>query len=199
MGTIQGFLLAGATILLFGCAAPAELTVPDDQWTFEKRAITFEINAPADLNERSGRPHAISLSIFQLSDPNTFSGLSATREGATELMNKGKIDDTIVDFKRLTVQPSEKKAILISRAKDARHIGVISGYYRINPQQDVYLFPVPIEGSKRGLVEKLLATAGLISNEADALPTKMQIRVDLGRLGTKQAYATKIDSNNNGN
>jgi type VI secretion system VasD/TssJ family lipoprotein len=190
--TLVKFLLCMCAILLFSaCAAPVELTVADDAWTFEKNAIIVKIQAPADLNARNGRPHALSLGIFQLNDPNVFAGLSATHQGSLELLSKGKIDDTVVDFQRVTVQPGERRDMTLSRAKEAQHIGFIVGYYKFNPKQDVYLFPIPIEESKRGIVEKVLSSLGLISNASGAHPVKLNIRFDLGRLGTNQAIIIK--------
>jgi type VI secretion system VasD/TssJ family lipoprotein len=189
--SVRILLCLSTIILLSACAAPVELTVAEDSWTFEKNAIIVKIRAQADLNARKGRPHALSLGIFQLSDPNVFSGLSATRQGSLELLSKGKIDDSVVDFQRVTVQPGERRDITLSRAKEAQHIGFIVGYYKLNPKQDVHLFPIPIEESKRGIVEKLLSSLDLISNESGAHPVKLNVRFDFGRQGTNQAFIIK--------
>ncbi len=172
---------------MLSCASSeTELTVDEDAWRYEERAIIIEINAPSDLNARSGRPHALSLGVFQLSDPNTFSGLAATQQGSVELLRKGRIDETVSDFRRVTVQPGEKKTIVLSRAAKAKFIGIISGYFELNPNQDVNLFDVPVVANSRGVVDKALSLTGLIADEAEASPAPIHLRVDLGRAGTKQ-------------
>lgn len=185
IGAVSALLAA-----LAGCSStPTELVVEEEKWTYEVRAINLVLRAAADVNTVSGRPHSIAVGLFQMNDPNTFRGLSVTREGAVELLQKGKIDETIVDFQLLTMRPGEQKKVSIARAQTARHIGVIAGYFRLNPRTDVALFPIPIREVERGLVEKTLALAALVTDEAKAVPGKLNVVVDLGRSGSKQIVA----------
>ncbi len=179
--------LTGLLSLATACStAPTELTVEEGEWIYEVRAINLVLKAAADVNSVSGRPHSIAVGLFQMSDPNTFTGLSVTRAGAVELLQKGKIDETIVNFQLLTMQPGEQKKVSISRAQTAKYIGVIAGYFKLNPKTDVKVFPIPVREIERGLVEKALAFASLVADEAGAVPGKLNVIVDLGRSGSKQ-------------
>ena len=181
---VHYLVIAGLFCLLSACSStPTELTVEEEEWVYEVRAINLVVRAASDVNSVSGRPHSIAVGIFQMNDPNTFSGLAVTREGAVELLQKGKIDDTIVNFQLLNLRPGELKKVSISRANTARYIGVISGYYKLNPQTDTKVFAIPVRAIKRGIVEKTLAFASLISDEAKAVPGKLNVFVDLGRTG----------------
>jgi type VI secretion system VasD/TssJ family lipoprotein len=172
---------------LAACSStPTELTVDPDDWVYEKRAITVSINAPADLNSVSGRPHSLAIGVFQLNDPNTFSGLSVTTEGAVELLQKGQIDETVASFSLIKVRPGEHKKVTLNRSQSAQYVGLIVGYYSLNPSKDVKVFPIPLRAQDRGLVEKGLAALTLISDEAKAYPDKLNVYLDLGRAGTKQ-------------
>lgn len=174
-------------VFLTACTStPTELTVEPDGWVYEKRAITIAVKAPSDLNSVSGRPHSLAIGIFQLSDPNTFSGLSVTTEGAVELLQKGQIDETVANFSLVKVRPGEQKKITLNRSQTAQYVGVIVGYFNLSPSKDVRVFPIPLRAQKRGLVEKGLAALTLISDEAKASPDKLNIYVDLGRASTKQ-------------
>ncbi len=174
------------------CASkPDKLEVAPENWKFKDRAIYLEMKAPADLNAFNGRPHALAVGIYQLNDPNTFSGLGATREGAVELLNKGKIDDTVVHFTRITVQPGEHKSIVLNRAETAQYVGMITGYFGLSPTHDVALFPIPIKASKRGLVEEGLAAIKVIADEAKANPDDLYLYVNLGRDSAKQMKLVK--------
>jgi len=175
-----------ATYLLVACASNTELMVADEEWVFEERAISLEIDAPADLNTLNGRPHALAIGFYQLNDPKTFEGLKETPEGAEQLLAMGRIDETVAYFRRITVQPGEHRTVVINRAKTAQHVGLIVGYYNINPKNDVGLFEVPIKATARGLVEKMLVSLQLVKDEASAKPEKLFMQVDLGRSGTKQ-------------
>jgi len=188
----QNTAITLAVLLLAACASqPDKLEVAPEGWKFKDRAIYLEFRAPADLNAYNGRPHALAVGIYQLNDPNTFSGLGATREGAVELLGKGKIDDTIVHFTRITVQPGEHKSIVLNRAETAQYVGMISGYFGLSPTNDVALFPIPVKASKRGLVENSLAAIKLIADEAKANPDDLYLNINLGRDSTKQMTIAK--------
>lgn len=180
--------------VLSGCASLTELTVADESWTFEERAVSIEISSPADLNARSGRPHAIIVGIYQLNDPNTFGALSQEKSGAIQLLRTGKLDDTIVDFRRLTVQPGERLTQVFARAEGAKYVGVISGYFDLNVKQDTHLFKIPCIASGRGVVEKILSGMALIADEAKAQPDKIAINIKLGRSSVKKYETTNESS-----
>jgi len=187
-------VIACVGLLLAGCASNPVLTIDPEEWIYEDRAISIKIDAPPDVNVVNGRPHALSIGVFQLSDPNTFNGLSKTPAGAIELLNKGKIDETVADFRRITVQPGELRVEVFNRAQQAQHVGLIVGYYELNVNHDVEIFEIPLQATKRGIVEKLLVSLKLIANEAKALPDKLDIEVFLGRDITKQMKEAVPDS-----
>ncbi len=179
---------------LASCASkPTELTVPEEKWVYEIRAINLVARASTDLNTVRGRPHSLALGIFQMNDPNTFRGLSVSQAGAVELLQKGKIDDSVVNFQLINIRPGEQKKVSINRAQTAKYIGVIAGYFKLNPKTDVQIFPIPVREIKRGVVEKALAMASLISDEAKAIPGKLNLFIDLGRTGSKQIISIEDD------
>ena len=191
---IQNLFAGTLLLMLAACSTtPTDLVVEEQEWVYEVRAINLVIKAAADVNSVSGRPHSIALGLFQLNDPNTFSGLSVTREGAVELLQKGKIDDSIVNFQLITVRPGEQKNVSISRAQTARYIGLVAGYYKLNPKTDIKIFPIPVHPVKRGLVEAALAMTALIEDEAKAIPGKLNVFIDLGRTSSKQIIVTEDD------
>jgi type VI secretion system VasD/TssJ family lipoprotein len=174
-------------------STPTELTVAPEDWVYEERAITITVRAPSDLNSVSGRPHSLALGVFQLNDPNTFTGLSVTREGAVQLMQKGRIDDTVSNFTIVNVRPGERRKVYLNRAQSAQYVGIIAGFFELNPKNDVKLFPIPLKAQKRGLVEKGLAAVSLISDEAKASPDELLIYAELGRTGSKQIVSYTAD------
>ena len=188
----KSWLLALGFVVLTACSsAPTELTVEEDKWTYEVRAINLLVRAAADVNSVSGRPHSIAVGVFQMNDPSTFAGLSVTREGAVELLQKRKIDESIVDFQLLTIRPGERKNVSIARAETAKYIGVISGYFRLNPKTDVKIFSIPVRQIERGVVEKSLAWASLVSDTAKAVPGRLNLEIDLGRTGSKRIVTSE--------
>lgn len=178
--------------LLMSCASePTELVIEEEEWVYEIRAINLVARASADLNSVRGRPHSLALGVFQMNDPNTFRGLSVSQTGAVELLQKGQIDESIVNFQQINIRPGEQKKVSISRAQTAKYIGVIAGYFKLNPKTDVQIFPIPLREIKRGMVEKALALAALITDESKAIPGKLNVFVDLGRTGSKQIISVE--------
>jgi len=187
---VRRYLWLPLLAVLCSCAsAPTELVIEDDDWVYEDRAISITVKAPSDLNSVSGRPHSLALGVFQLNDPNTFSGLSTTMEGAVQLLQKGRIDDTVANFTIVNIRPGESRRVQLNRAKTAQYVGLIAGYFELNPKNDVELFPIPLKAIKRGLVEKGLVALSLMTDEARALPDKLHIYVELGRSSSKQIVA----------
>ncbi len=192
MNRVTVFIILVSSFLLASCSSePTELTVEEDKWVYEIRAINLVARASADLNSVRGRPHSLALGIYQMSDPNTFRGLSVSMEGAVELLQKGQIDESIVNFQQINIRPGEQKKVSISRAQTAKYIGVIAGYFKLNPKTDIQIFPIPLRPIKRGIVESALAFATLISDESKAIPGKLNLYVDLGRTGSKQIISVE--------
>jgi type VI secretion system VasD/TssJ family lipoprotein len=183
-------LVSAVLFGLAGCSStPTELVVAEDDWVYEERAINMVIRSATDVNTVNGRPHSIVIGIFQMDDPNTFISLAVNKkvpDGAIELLKKGRVDDSIVSFQLIPMQPGEEKNTLISRAQKAKYIGVIAGYYKLNSKTDVKIFEIPIQAVKRGIVDKTLSEMKLIHDEAKALPDKFTIFIDLGRTESKE-------------
>jgi len=192
MNLIKIITLLILTVLLASCATePTELVIEEQEWVYEIRAINLVARASSDLNSVRGRPHSLALGIFQMNDPNTFRGLSVSQTGAVELLQKGQIDESIVNFQQITIRPGEQKKVSINRAQTAKYIGVIAGYFKLNPKTDVQIFPIPLRPIKRGMVESALAFAALITDESKAIPGKLNVFVDLGRTGSKQIISVE--------
>ena len=183
---LTGIVVTVAIATLSGCSSNPTLTVAQEGWAYENKAIYISVRATADLNEVSERPHALALSVFQLSDTNTFTGLSTTRDGAIELLDKGKIDSTVAQYTRIIIQPGEKKLISLDRAQTAKYVGIIAGYNQLDPSLDVHLFQIPVVPSKRGLVDKALAASTLIADEAKGLPGKLYLNIELDGQTTRR-------------
>ena len=174
-------------MFLSSCAsAPTELVIDPDGWVYEKRGIEITIKAPSDLNSLSGRPHSLALGVYQLSDPNTFNGLAVTKEGAVELLQKERIDDTVSNFTLINVRPGERKKVTLNRAQNAQYIGIIAGYFDLSPQKDVKVFPIPLKAIGRGLIEEGLVKLSLMADSANAIPDKLHLIAELGRSSSKQ-------------
>ncbi|MFT4907701.1 MAG: type VI secretion system VasD/TssJ family lipoprotein [Oleispira sp.] len=184
------------SLFLTACASKTTFEVAPEDWAYQERAIHIHASAPADLNVISGRPHSLAIGIFQMNDPNTFRGLSETKEGAVQLLNKGRIDDTIAQFSRSIMHPGSEKVSVFSRAQGAQYVGIISGYFGLNTELDVKIYPIPVKPAKRGFVDVMLSSLGLIADEAKAVPDNLYIDISLGRKSTREFRILDKDETN---
>lgn len=182
------------TLLLAGCSsAPPQLTVAPNDWTYGARLLQVHVSTANTLNIDSGQPHAISLGVFQLSDPATFSSLSASPAGAAKLLDQGQAADaSVVDFDRIVLQPGEKRTVYLNRAANAQYIGLIAGYYKIDPIQDVALFNIPIVAKPVGWVTKGMVAVGLQGASTDGMPGQLALSIGFGSDQVAE-YASNTD------
>jgi type VI secretion system VasD/TssJ family lipoprotein len=173
--------------LLCACASKQELTIAPDAWTFEEQAFVLAVQPANALNVHNGRAHALSVGIFQMADPNPFIALAETRDGALALLSAGRAaDPSILDFKRATLQPGEKNFITLARPEMAQYVGVIFGYYDLEPATAVRLMAYPVVAKPRGFIAKSLIFLQLIADEAEAAPGKLWLRAHLGPQGLQE-------------
>jgi type VI secretion system VasD/TssJ family lipoprotein len=179
-------LFLGAVAVTAGCAGAPVLEVAAEDWKYQDRAITLQVDSASDLNVLSGRPHSLVIGLFQLSDPGTFQGLTTTQEGAIQLLNEGRIDGTIASFNRIIVQPGQDKIEVLPRAQGAQFVGVIVGYFGLSTELDIRIVEIPAKPAKRGAVDLVLANLGLVANEAKAVPDVLYLSLSLGRNNTNK-------------
>lgn len=172
--------------LITGCAGTPVLEVAAEDWKYQDRAITVQVESASDLNVLSGRPHSLVIGLFQMSDPGTFQGLTATQEGAIQLLNEGRIDATIASFDRIIVQPGQTKTEVLPRAQNAQFVGVVVGYFGLSTELDIRIVEIPVKPARRGAVDLLLANMGLVANEAKAIPDVLYLSLSLGRNNTNK-------------
>jgi type VI secretion system VasD/TssJ family lipoprotein len=169
-------------LLLASCtSAPPQLTVQPDGWTYGPRLVTLQLEAAEALNLDSGQPHALSIGIFQLSDPAAFGTATASPAGASKFLDQGAdADASVVDFERIELQPGEKRTVYLNRAQNAQYIGIVAGYYQITVLQDVALFNIPVVPKPVGWVTKGMETVGLQAADTDGMPGPLVLSVGFG-------------------
>ncbi len=185
--TLFRFAACALLAQLCACAGNQELTVAPEAWTFQEQALVLAVEPADALNVHNGRAHALSVGVFQMADPNPFIALGSTRDGALALLSAGKAADaSILDFRRVTLQPGEKNFITLARPELAQYVGVIFGYYDLEPATSVRLMAYPIVAKPRGIIAKSLIFLQLIADEAEAAPGRLWLRARLGPQGLQE-------------
>ena len=166
---IAALLVGGLISASCGNGQPVKI-VPEDSdinWAAETGGIVLKFSASNDLNLDQGRPSSLSVCVYQLSDSRVFeqlrqqgqTGLDALAacdqsggqeacrgpEGLAALAACKKFGDTVLAFDRLFLEPGQKQPeLFLDRREGARFVGVAAGYYNLESNRCVRLFPVPI-------------------------------------------------------
>lgn len=136
-------------------AAPSPLSdaarVSPDTWFFEKRALLLLIRADEMLNVYEDRAHTLLFSVYQVADPTAFNDKTKTSEGLKDLLNQDTYsqDSGILSFEKVFVQPGEERMLVMDRAESAKYVGVVAGYFNLDPGLATRLIPIPVVQEKR--------------------------------------------------
>ncbi len=171
------WLGALALLAAAGCSSPAKTTPPLTQapalhvdWAYEKDAVRLVFKADRSLNMYKGVPHALSLCVYQLKDPNAFNQLSGDANGLSVLLGCETFDPAVTSFRRITVQPSQDLSVALDRAQGTRYVGLAAGFYRLERERIVRLMEIPVE----------IKSSGMILREKYAVAAPLNAEVTLG-------------------
>lgn len=171
---ISLFLFLFFLSLLTSCATSkkTDSSDPDLVWGFAQKAIDVSYRADKNLNQYDGKAHTILMCLYQLSDPNVFNELSKSNDGLNKLLTCSRFDQSVVGYRRIIVQPGENKNLAIDRAEKTKWVGIVVGYYELNPSMVTSLFEIPIITKRNWLVFKK-PTPGMLSINLFLGPNKI--------------------------
>lgn len=140
------------------------------QWTYGSNAITVEVTPDPDLNLYNGQPHTLALGVYQTADPNTFISLLNDPVSIGKLFASGSASSGALSFARFIIEPGKSKTITVDRAQSAKYVGIVAGYFKLDPQHTARLFQVPV----------IIKTEGWVIKNRTALPGNVAITLLLG-------------------
>jgi type VI secretion system VasD/TssJ family lipoprotein len=147
---IKILLLILPLFFLLSCASKKP-EFPDPKWKFEKNAIEIRYSSSKNLNLFNENPHTLVAGIFQLAQKAEFEEISNTSQGLKELLSIKNISDKnslkikdCLKYLPVIISPDENKTITIDREENTRWIGIIAGYYSLDPKNSVRIYEIPI-------------------------------------------------------
>jgi type VI secretion system VasD/TssJ family lipoprotein len=141
-----------------------------DQWPLAKNAIQIEILADKNLNIYEGTPHAVPICFYQLFHPDFYNKLASYPEGFNRLLECRSFHPSVARIHRVTIQPNEKKSIVMNREKDVRHVAVTAGYFFKDKNKISRIIDIPVRAVRPALIK---------STEI-VRPAPLEIRLRLG-------------------
>jgi len=115
-------------------------------YQYEKDAITLRLKGDPNLNLFEKRPHTLLVCVYQLKDPNALNQVLQDAEDVSKLLECARFDQSIVNAKKLILQPGKEITEALDRAEGARYIGIVAGYYNLDKQRASRIIPVPVGG-----------------------------------------------------
>ncbi len=149
--------------LLAGCSSKKVAPSPFEgagsdslKWVFETGAIELQLKTDSALNSYNDRPHTLVVIVYQLKEPTAFDDLTKTDGGVLKLLGCSRFDPSVTATQRIIIQPSEGKTVVLDRAEGSQYVGVVAGYYSLNPLQIAKVFRIPINTLKNGWIFKTI-------------------------------------------
>lgn len=154
---------------LCSCASSQEVR-PPVEWGFEREAIGLSLTGDPRLNLYQKSPHALVACIYQLRDPNAFNQLRNEPDGPERLLECSRFDQAVATARRVVIQPGQLLNDVLDRAEGARYIGFAAGYYLLDKERSVRLYPIPTREETKGFVNRTKLVK----------PGRVDIRLHLG-------------------
>ena len=115
-------------------------------YEYEKDAISLHLKGDPKLNLFERKPHTLLVCVYQLRDPNALNQVLQDAEDVSKLLECARFDSSIVNAKKIILQPGKEITESLDRAEGARYIGIVAGYYNLDKQRASRIIPVPVSG-----------------------------------------------------
>lgn len=133
---------------------------PQPDWPLQKQAIELTFHADPQVNFYAGQPHTLTISLFQLDEPNAYKQLAEREQGRRQLLAQSKDLPPQLASERFYLEPGETRTLVFDRAERARWIAIAAGYF--DPQIDA---TTAVEK-----IDYVIQREGLITGEKAAIP-----------------------------
>jgi len=121
---------------------------------YEADAIHFEIRADSQLNIYEGIPHSVPVCFYQLHHIDFLEKLMLNPDGINRLLECRAFHTSVARTYRLTIEPKDKKRIVMNREKDVKHIAVTAGYFmKENNQKIIQVYDIPVIAERPALIK----------------------------------------------
>jgi type VI secretion system VasD/TssJ family lipoprotein len=165
-------------LLLFALflSSCATVVVPP-RWEYEPNAIRLNLKSDPQLNLFQGRAHTLVLCAYLLTDPNELNQLVDEKGGLEKLCECTKFHPSVTHAKRFIIHPNREYKETLDRAAGAKYVAVVAGYFKLQKENVVRLFTIPVVDEKKG--NTLYQKPGVLN--IDLLLTPQQIQEVKGK------------------
>ncbi len=141
-----GLFLLLSLLFLSSCAT---VVVPP-RWEYEANAIQLHLQSDPQLNLFQGRAHTLVLCAYLLTDPNELNQLVDEKGGLEKLCECTKFHPSVTQAKRFIIHPNREYKETLDRAAGAKYVAIVAGYFKLQKENVVKLFSIPVVDEKKG-------------------------------------------------
>ena len=151
------------------------------QWTYAADGIQIAITADPQLNQSGSEPHNLMLAVVQMADPNAYTAAVSTKDKLSSLLLASSPPPGMLALNRVFISPGEHRTITLPRVEKAQYVGLVLGYYHLDPSRSARLYRIGVE----------VDSSGLIIKTRNATPEPLSIDLRLGASGIQESPGTR--------
>ncbi len=145
------FVMCCILSLLYSCTKKPD---PVPSWSFEAKGIQIRYTADRLLNAYNNKPHTLLLIVYQLDNINAFNKFSTYKEGLGKLLEAKTFDPGVMAVQRVYIEPGAENVLVMNRADNAKWVGIVAGYYDLEPGKVNKSFEIPFKVETKGFIRK---------------------------------------------
>lgn len=153
----------------------------DLKWSYSDDGVQIQVHADPALNQSSGQPHMLALSVVQMEDPNAFTALTANAAKLKTLLLADSPPPGVLSVQRIYIAPGEVQTLKLQRVEKAKYIGLAAGYDHLDPARCARLYRIGVQ----------VDSSGLIIKTRSAAPEPLKIDLRLGPEGIQESPGSK--------
>jgi type VI secretion system VasD/TssJ family lipoprotein len=151
------------------------------KWTYAADGVQIAVTADPKLNQSDGQPHTLAMTVVQMEDPSVFAPYSTSSSKMSTLLLADAPPPGLLALNRVFITPSENQTITLPRVEKAKYVGLVTGYYHLDPARSARLYQIGVEVDSSGIVVKT----------RNASPEPLKIDLRLGSDGIVDSPGTR--------
>ena len=125
---------------------------PEPECVYKPQSIEISYQADVMLNEFKGSSHALQVVIYQVDNVNKFVELSEYKDGLKKLLKAQNFDSSVQAVKKIFIDPGESNKLVFDRAEKSQWVGIVAGYFDLDPGRSICFFEIPHKIEKKGMI-----------------------------------------------
>jgi type VI secretion system VasD/TssJ family lipoprotein len=151
------------------------------KWTYAGDGVQIAVKADPKLNYSNSQPHTLAMTVVQMEDPSAFAPYAASSSKMSGLLLTDAPPQGLLALNRVFITPGENQTITVPRVEKAQYVGLVTGYYHLDPARSARLYQVGVE----------VNSSGIMVTTRSASPEPLKIDLRLGPDGIQESPGTR--------